>query len=222
MCIYDIKFGICWIILIISLISFINIDNIFDDYNKETRQILNKYGDCKISKFYIVKEPISQILLTMINVGTLYEYQRITEENGDFIIYHASIIVKIKLPNNLNKFLLIEKNPTTNILEKFHINKLQNIKSLRIKKKYTLNKILNMTNARIGNEKFFNWHFHKNNCQDFVKEILITLQKSHIMDNFMDHKKISNWLYSSPFNVYAINFVVTISNIIEKYFFKYY
>lgn len=209
---------IIWIILFIV----INIDNIFNDYNKETRQILNNYGNCKIKKIYIVKEPISKILLTMLNVGTLYEYQRITEENDDFIIYHASIIVKIKLPNNLNKFLLIEKNPAMNISETFVINKLQNIKSICIKKKYTLNKILNITNTRIGNEKFFNWDFHKNNCQDFVKEILITLQKSYVMDNFMDHKKISNWLYSSPFNVYVINFVVTMSNIIEKYFFKYY
>jgi len=221
MCNYD-KSIIFWIILLILLISFIDIDNIFNDYSKETRQILNEYGKYKISKFYLVKEPIGKLLLTMLNIGTLYEYQRITEQNDDFVVHHASIIVKIKLPNNLNKFLLIEKNPTMVISEKFCINKLQNIKSIGRTKKYTLNKILNMTKTRIGNKKFFNWHFHTNNCQDFVKEILITLRKSHVMDNFMDHTKISNWLYSSQFNVYTIKFFLTISNIIEKYFFKYY
>jgi hypothetical protein len=221
MCKYDIVFTICWFIILLDIIGyFIDID-FFNDYNEETRQILNKYGDYKIKEIYIVKQPISRFLFTMLNIGTLYEYQRITEENEDFVIYHASIIVKIKLPNNLNKFLLIEKNPSMNISEKVCLNKLQNIKSIRVKN-YTLNKMLNTTNERMGNKRFFNWNFYKNNCQDFVKEILITLKKPHVMDDFMDHKKITNWLYSSQFNVYAINFVATISNIIEKYLFKYY
>lgn len=213
------NFTIFGIIILFSIIYFIN--DIFNDYNKETRQILNEYGDYKIKEIYIVKEPLGKLLCTMLNALTLYEYKRISEENEDFIIYHASIIVKIKLPNNLNKFLLIEKNPTMNISEKFCINKLQNIKSIRIKK-YTLNKMLNTTNERMGNKKFFNWNFYKNNCQDFVKEILITLKKPHLMDDFMDHKKITNWLYSSHFVGCTINFLVTMSNIIEKYVFKYY
>jgi len=202
-------------------IIFININNIFDDYNKETQQILNKYGNYKIKKIYIVKKPLGTLLTTMINIGTLYEYKRISEKNDDFMVNHASIIVKIKLPNKLIKFLFIEKNPTINISEKFSINELQNIKSICIKES-TLNEILNITSTRIGNEKFFNWHFHKNNCQDFVKELLITLQMPNVMDDFIDHKKISSWLYSSKFNVYTIKFFLTISNLIEKYFFKYY
>uniref|UniRef100_A0A6C0HST7 Uncharacterized protein n=1 Tax=viral metagenome TaxID=1070528 RepID=A0A6C0HST7_9ZZZZ len=208
-----IKFLFCIIILLI-IYFIINIENIFDDYNKKTQKILNDYGNCKISKIYIVKKPLSNKLIRMINVATLYEYQRISEKNEDFKIHHAAIIVKIK-SNKLIKFLLIEKNPTINISEEFHIN--SQVKSLSTKK-HTLNEILNITKTRIGNEKFFNWHFYDNNCQDFVKELLITLQKPNAMDNFIDDKKMLNWVYSSKFNVYFIKFCVTLSNIIEKYF----
>jgi len=216
-----------FIILIISYFIFkifrINIENnnvFFNDYNKKTQEIINKYGNYKISKIYIIKEPLGNLTKTLLNIITLYEYQCISEENDDFTIYHASIIIKIKLPNKLTKFLLIEKNPNINISERFNINNLQNIKSLCIKKqKYTLNKILKLTNNRIGNEKFFNWHFYKNNCQEFVREILITLQNPNYIDDFMSHKKISKLLYSSKFNVYTINVLVTLSNIMEKIFF---
>lgn len=243
-CNYEIKIKFYWILIVFILFIFsfifllfilissyflfkmfkINIDNnniTFNKYNKETQYILNKYGDYKITQVYIIRQPISKFVNIILNMITLNDFKRIFDNNNELTAYHASVIFKIKLPNNLNKFVLVEKNPSLSISEYFNINNTQNIKSFSVKKnKYTLNQILDKTNKRIGNDKFFNWHFYKNNCQDFVKELLITFNKPNYMDNFMSHEIITSKLYSCGFNVHAINFLVTISNIFDKYFFR--
>ena len=190
----------------------------FYNYNKQTQQILDKYGNEQISQDYIIKQPLNNYINLFLNIITLYNYQKLIDTNNEFMPYHTTIVVKIKTSNKLNKFLLIEKNSSVNISENFNINNKQYIKSVCIKnKKYTLNQILNSTCERIGIKKFFNWHFHKNNCQEFIREILITLHKLKNNDSFISHDKMLNLLNASEFTVYIINFITIVGFFFEKY-----
>ena len=87
------------------------------------------------------------------------------------------------------------------------------------KSKFTLKKVLNKTQQRIGNQKYFNWNLHKNNCQEFTKEILVTLNKyNEEYTNFIFSDKIIQKYYSpSDLSLYIINCVFIIINFIEKY-----
>ena len=101
------------------------------------------------------------------------------------------------------------------------INNSQQIKTLPLKnKKYTINSILNNTQKRLGNKKFFNWHVYKNNCQEFIKEILVTINKfSKYNKNYILSNNILKFFIPSEFTVHIINCSCVLNNILEKYFF---
>ena len=115
--------------------------------------------------------------------------------------------------------LLLEKNNCINISENFFINNTQEIKQLNIKtKELTINKILNITQNRLGNEKYFNWHLYKNNCQEFTKEILKTIGKYNKKNKeFIFRDKLFKIIIPSEFTLHIGNCLCVFYNIIEKY-----
>ena len=150
---------------------------------------------------------------------TLFNYNKYLSETEDNYPYHPALIFEINQGNNI-KFLLVEKNNCINICETFLVHKNYEFKRINIKKnKFTLNKILTTTQKRIGNHKYFNWNIYKNNCQEFTKEILATLnKKSKKYDKFILSDKIIQKYYSpSDFTLHIINCLFIIINFIEKY-----
>ena len=93
-------------------------------------------------------------------------------------------------------------------------------KGVPIKKnKFTLNKILKVTQKRIGNYQFFNWDIYKNNCQEFTKEILITLNacNNEYKEFIFKDKIIQEHYEPSDFTMHIINCLFIIINFTEKY-----
>ena len=78
---------------------------------------------------------------------------------------------------------------------------------------------MSKTQKRIGNNRYFNWNIYKNNCQEFTKEILITLNKNFKKyDKFIfSDKFIQKYYLPSDFTLHIINCVFIIINFIEKY-----
>ena len=89
---------------------------------------------------------------------------------------------------------------------------------MKVKKnKYTLNKILEITRKRIGNNKYFNWEISKNNCQIFVKEILITLKKFTKQNrNFMFQNEFIEEIKISEFSFHIISSLTNTINLLEN------
>jgi hypothetical protein len=196
---------------------------LFYQYSKKCQKLLNLYGNYYIKKIYLVREPFSPLITFLLNIITLYNYNKLITDSQDNFPYHSSIIFEIELPNKMKKLLLLEKNNSINICENFLINNSQQIKTLPLKirnKKYTINSILNITQKRLGNKKFFNWHVYKNNCQEFIKEILITINKySKTNKEYILCNNILKFLIPSEFTIHIINCSCVISNIFEKYIF---
>jgi hypothetical protein len=194
---------------------------LFYQYSKKCQKLLDLYGEYEIKKIYLVREPFSPLITFLLNVITFYKYNKLITESQDNFPYHSSIIFEIELQNKMKKLLLLEKNNSINLRENFLINNSQQIKTIPFKnKKYTINSILNNTQKRLGNKKFFNWHVYKNNCQEFIKEILVTINKfSKYNKDYILSNNILKFLIPSEFTVHIINCSCVLNNILEKYFF---
>lgn len=221
---------ICVLFVISSyyIIKLLNIDiydfNVFFyDYNKNCKRILEKYGDCKISKIYLTRKPFSKSITFILNIISMYEYDKLMINKNNSFLRHNGIIFEVKLNNGQEKLLFLEKNNSINICENFFIQNKQELKRIIIKKNYyTINDILNSTQKKIGSEKYFNWHIYKNNCKIFIKELLKTIGKYNKSNkDFISHEvnidTFVNTVIPSEFTQHMINSTINIFNIIEKY-----
>ena len=215
---------ICFSYVIFKLFkSNIDDNNIFYyNYNKKSKNILDLYGDYKINKLYLVKQNVNDIKKTLLNFFTLYNYDKIIYDAENSFLYHVLLIIEIKLPNNKNKLLLLEKNNCINLCDNCYIYNFQNIKKINIKNKnYTLNQILNDTKNRIGNKKYFNWSIFKNNCKKFAKEILITIKKYNKFNKqFIFQRDEVKELTVTDFATHSVNCLMFIYNLFYKYIFE--
>jgi hypothetical protein len=232
---YYVKYITIFLILffVVSMITFIivsyfvlkflklSLDNnniLFYQYNKKSKKILDLYGNCKLTKIYLIRQPFSKFITFLLNVFTLYNYEKLINESQDNFPYHALIVFEVKLENGMKKMLLLEKNNCINISENFFINNSQEIKELKIKKRYTINYILDKTQTRLGNEKYFNWNLYKNNCHEFTKEILRTIGKYNKMNKeFIFRDKLFKIIIPSEFTLHIGNCLCVFYNIVEKY-----
>ena len=60
-----------------------------NDFSKHQKNILKKYGNCKIKKLYLVRSPVIYYLKSLINIITLYNFDKQIEyykkkNNQDF------------------------------------------------------------------------------------------------------------------------------------------
>jgi hypothetical protein len=237
---------ILFIIVSYTLLKLLDIsidyNNIFFyQYNKKCQKIIDEYGDCKINKLYLVRQPFGKFVDLAFNLLTLFKYNKYIAESQENYPYHPAFIIEIK-KNNQIKFLLLEKNNCINISETFLINKTYDFKRVKINTQtnnntnksnnkgfgtrtrtsennfITLNKILNLTQERIGNHKFFNWNIYKNNCQEFTKEILITInQYTDEHKEFIFRDRIMKLYNPSEFTLHIVNCLFIIINFVEKY-----
>jgi hypothetical protein len=195
-------------------------DNIsaYNDYTKRTRHIIDIYGDCEITQMFLVKRPIDAFIVPVLSIPFISNYYKIMSSEQHLLPSHAFIMIKVKTGNNKNKYILVEKNNYIMITDKCCINNPFNILQIRgIKKhKYTLKNVLTQTNQRIGNKTFFNWNLQNQNCYEFVKELLITMNKSSkITEAFLSYKKALDNCILSDFTLHKIYISMWLYSIIK-------
>lgn len=209
-------------IITYSIIKFFNfkkntLDLILNDYTNNSKNILNLYGDYKIINIYLMKKPLTKPILFLFNLFSLYKY------NSPL---HNTIIFELKLSNNKHKFIFLEKSNTVNLSDKIVILNNDKLKKIHIKKyNYSINSILNDTKKRVGYKNFFNWKLYKNNCKDFVKEILKTIKfynKSNKNFIYSDlNNKILKKIVKTNYLLYHATIISNnLFNIIQKYIFQ--
>lgn len=183
-----------------------------NDYNKHNKKIIEIYGKYKIKNIYIVNETLTPLLEFGLNISTLYNIKQ-----NNIYPKHISMIIEIELDNKLIKKILLEKNNYINIQTNFAINEKNDIKKIKCKNlNYTLETLLSITQKRMKNNKFFNWHIKDNNCQLFIKELLITIKKYNKQNKkyiFQDNIHKINY---SELNMYMFNSINNIGNLIES------
>jgi len=191
----------------------------FYQYNKKSQQLLDLYGDCKLTNLYLVRQPFSKFITFGLNMLTLFQYNQLIQESQENFPFHTLLVFEVELTNGNKKWLLLEKNNCINVCENFFISNSQEVKHIKLKKNvHTLNDVLNETRERIGTEKFFNWHLYTNNCQEFTKAILKTLGKyTRCNKEFIFRDKLMKLIVPSDFTLHIGNCLFVFYNILEKY-----
>lgn len=221
---------ICFVVCSYYVLRFLQMsfeyNNVFFyQYNQKCQKILDEYGDHKITRVYVVRQHLGKLVSLLFNMLTLFKYNKCLTESTDNYIYHTALLFEIKKGKH-TKFLLVEKNNYINICETFLINKTNTVKLIRMSdknknknKNNTLNSILKTTQERIGNYKYFNWNICKNNCQQFTKEILVTLgaHNEECSKFIFSDMIIKKYCLLSDFSLHVINCLFIIINFVEKY-----
>ena len=195
----------------------------FTDYNSDCWKILENYGDYPIKRIYLVRQPIRKSIKLFLNIITLYKFDREmnkyieSTDNPICFPYHSSLIIEVELPDRTQKKILIEKNNCIKFALNFRVYDNQVIRKLPLaKKNYTLKQIMKVTKERIGNNKFFNWQVTRNNCQIFVKDILITLGKfTKKRKEFIFQEEFFRYIQFSDFSIHTIYTIANLINMFE-------
>lgn len=203
----------------------------FYDYSPPCKKIINELGKLPIKNVYLVRKPITPILINIFNLITCnnieYELSKyrlyLKQQNKPSFLYHTSIIFELELPDKTVKTVWLDKNNRINLMERYLIEKDTSILCAGKIKSTNLNKhpntilsVLETTRKRIGSKRFFNWHVYKNNCQGLTKEILITLKKYTKQNKeFVFQHELINMVNLSDFTLHVFNCFINAYNIIE-------
>jgi len=138
---------------------------LLNSFNNTSKRTLKKYGDIPIHKMVIRRKPIPAVIQGTINVLTLGKQPHDK-------LFHLSLIAT--LADGKNTEIIIEKNETVNITDKFVKNPPQaEYDNVDLKQSGpTLNEMMNKTVERMGKDAFFSYDGYDNNCQVFVKNVL--------------------------------------------------
>lgn len=200
---------ICFIMMSYIFLFFLkkNINNytIFNEYTASSKIAIEKYGDNKIINAYLLVEPIHIFCSLIYKVLSLNNSCECIKE-----VRHTTLLLEIKINKDENKLILIDKTNCINILTEFSINDKYTIIPIQLKKKsksiLTLRKVLDETCERIGKNKFFNWHFYKNNCNYFIDNVIKTMNKDFVYDKlfFKSKKEKKNMFHNALYSTFRV------------------
>ena len=71
---------------------------------------MDKYGNYRVTRAYLVKDPLGKFTTLLLNSLTFFQYQKLINESKDNLLSHSSIIYEVEMPNNMKKLLMLEKN----------------------------------------------------------------------------------------------------------------
>jgi len=189
----------------------------FNDYNASSKKVIDKYGDCMITRAHLITVPLANFTLFMLNL--------ITMQNGKTILddtMHLQLMIEIEINPHEKKMILIDKTNCINTLTEFNINDKCGIIPIpiKLKHKHTLRGILDKTHDRVGEIKFFNWHIYKNNCHYFIKELIFQINndfRSRYIKGPKKFKHRCNKLFCNEITMGLYHVAMFLYNFFQKY-----
>jgi len=200
----------------------------YNSYKECCINTLEKYGDLPIKRIYLVRTNVNTFLTFLLDLATwksysaqLRDYRKIVDDAA-FFPSHTYMIVEVELENNTRKQIVIEKSNGIEVTTNFR--KYESHEMLKVNLKsghnHTINQLLETTKERIGNQQFFNWHLYKNNCQQFVEELLKSMRKSNPRyKEFVSHPKFFEIIKISDPVMYMMNSASNLKSFIESIYF---
>tara|TARA_B100000767_G_C19706327_1_gene510698 strand:- start:355 stop:774 length:420 start_codon:yes stop_codon:yes gene_type:complete len=129
-------------------------------------------------------------------------------------------MVEVELKNKIRKRIIIEKVNGIEVNTNFRCKESQEMMKIKLKKrdKFTINKLLDKTRERIGDKQFYNWHFHKNNCQQFIIDILESIgKKKEIYNNFVSQEEFIKEISIQDVEMYVGNNMMNMFSFFETF-----
>jgi len=136
-----------------------------NSYPQDVVKILQKYGNSQIVNMYVVRKPIDNTIKDVINVISLNQVEENLKRTNYDKLFHLSL--EVQLDNGI--LLKIEKNERINISK---INSIGGSDCMQVNiSSITLNEFLDKC-KNVMQDRFYSYNFEKNNCQDFILNLL--------------------------------------------------
>jgi len=187
----------------------------FNDYNNQSKKVINNYGDYRITRAYIVTTPITTFNLVLLNVITMKNCKHLIDD-----AMHVRVLIECNSNKYEKKMIMIDKTNCINLLTEFNIDDKCTIIPIKLKKKTTLRGILDKTCDHVGKNKFFNWHIYKNNCHYFTKELIYQINNEFSCNYFKSKKKTKQYCSKMFYNNFILHLYYTMMflyNFFQKY-----
>lgn len=127
------------------------------------RQFLSDHGNEKITSIEIIRTPVESFLQNILSLVSLGTWKDAVEKAGYDDIFHLALI--------LNGKYMLDKQEVIKIGPPKKTEKTQSL-SVPVSKQITFNELLEKTRQKMGDSNFTNYDPKKNNCQDFVLNLL--------------------------------------------------
>lgn len=148
------------------------ISGVRNDFQPYVRNILSKISTNKIIKLVVIRQPIEKAIDMLVNVISDGKINEFKKDVGVDDLFHLYMVAT--LDNNM--LIRIEKNAEIDVKQISSIPKVQtsNMLNINIPHSISVNELLNNTRDKIGDRAFYDYDGIKNNCQDFLYNILYT------------------------------------------------
>ena len=149
-------------------------------FNNISTETLKKYGNCKVVKLVVAKEPIHHALDKIINFISLGTWANLKKQYSYDSLMHLGMIATVKCPDSTYKEIMIEKIDAVTISPDIRM-KGKNVEYHEVPGVYdglTLNNMMTQARRDVGDKTFFDYtglgigDKPPNNCQYFLKYLL--------------------------------------------------
>lgn len=130
----------------------------------KTQKTMENNKDTVITSLKVVRSPIQSFIHKFLNVLTLGEWKKKLKEEGFDKLFHIKLVVN-------NKFAL-EKRPSVYFGNIRHEKDEEEL-NIPVNKKMTIGELISKAQMRMKN-KFTEYDAFTNNCQDFIKGVLVS------------------------------------------------
>lgn len=186
--------------------------NIVDRYrfNISSSKVLAKYGNDRIVLIQINRTPIYNSINRALNLISLGKWNKTRSEFNYDTLFHLSMTLTVQTKTGEYRPVLIEKNQQVSILDRPKMYDTTEIETINMKNSsLTVNELLQNTINHIGKQHFFTYDAFSFNCQDFIKNILISNNLyTDKLDKFV-YQKLTNLIDNLPSYVPITSRIIT-------------
>ena len=136
-------------------------------YSQNCKDILNKFGDIRITSAEVIRKPIEKLWNSILSSISKNFKSELKKQSYDEL-YHLCIIFTLAS----GKKIMVEKNATIQMT--VNPSRIKNSESMIINSfpDITINQILKASLKKLGSSTFFRYSAQKNNCQHFIYNLL--------------------------------------------------
>lgn len=144
-----------------------------DGYNNVSSKTLKDYGNLPIQSLTIYRTPIQGFINTALNALSLGKWNELKTKYGFDELFHLALVANVGSKN-----IIIEKNEVVNISTEYKTSSDTQTYTIDISRvkgpSFTVYNLVENTRKRIGDNQFFSYDAFRNNCQNFLRHLLMT------------------------------------------------
>jgi hypothetical protein len=137
------------------------------DYSTKARQLIDKFGNEPIQRITIIRNPVPDYLIEILNVVSFGDFKKKLKETEYDKLFHLAVV--FDTPKGK---LLLEKNEVINLSESIPKEEGREDRNVPINKQLTVKELLDNTEKRMGKDLYYKYSAYDNNCQNFILNVL--------------------------------------------------